>query len=181
MPRNCSRTQQASLRKILRNRMKDKIESPVQENSHFFYKSKFFIASPCNDCDLPGYFILEPLEKVCHLFDLGSGAKSELGVIFPMLEKAILEVTGAERIYVLRFSEGMKTVHFHFFPRTRSLAEAWLRSNSSENKDGALNGELLFGWARKNYRVDRQGDLSPVSREAARLILGMMSTTDPNP
>jgi diadenosine tetraphosphate (Ap4A) HIT family hydrolase len=127
-----------------------------------------FTVSPCLDCDLPGYLVLVANENQTAVSRLSARAQAELGPTIGQLESAIKQVTGAEHIYVLRFSEGLASVHFHFFPRTTQLAEQWLSSATPRDRD--LNGPHIFAWARIRYHVDTPEHLSPNTLEIAESI-----------
>jgi hypothetical protein len=69
-----------------------------------------FRVAPCLDCDIPGYLVVMPritASLICELPDL---AKHELGPLLGRLESAVLAATGAQHVYVLRFSEGLGTM-----------------------------------------------------------------------
>jgi diadenosine tetraphosphate (Ap4A) HIT family hydrolase len=127
-----------------------------------------FTASPCLDCDLPGYLVLVANEDQNAVSSLSPHAQAELGPTMGRLESAIKQVTRAEHIYVLRFSEGLSSVHFHFFPRTSQLAEQWLSSATPPERD--LNGPHIFAWARIRYHVDAPEHLSANTLETAKSI-----------
>src|SRR5271168_3429222 len=85
-----------------------------------------FIAAPCIDCDVPGYFVLQPRQSATVFEQLSIEARQKLGPAIARLEAVIRAATQAEHIYILRFSEGLASVHFHLFPRTAELASLWL-------------------------------------------------------
>jgi diadenosine tetraphosphate (Ap4A) HIT family hydrolase len=132
-----------------------------------------FIASPCMDCDLPGYLVLVSHESKNALSQLSTAALAELGPTIARLESAIVQVSGAEHVYVVRFSEGLAAIHFHLFPRTRQLATQWLAS--AKPPDGNLNGPYIFAWARIRYHVEDTGTLSPSTLKAAEQIRSLLA------
>jgi diadenosine tetraphosphate (Ap4A) HIT family hydrolase len=128
-----------------------------------------FRVAPCLDCDVPGYIVVEPRITGNLISELPDLAKQELGPLLGRLETAVLETTGAEHVYVLRFSEGLGTVHFHIFPRTKELGSLWSQLSADHSKEG-INGPLLFSWARIKYHVDHPDQLSSVTLATAREI-----------
>ncbi len=97
-----------------------------------------------------------------------------MGEILARAAKAIEEAAGAERVYVLSFCEVDRRLHFHLFPRTAWLLAEYRRTNPRQA--GAVNGPMLFEWARKTYA--QAGDLpagagTPAAAAAAvRAALG---------
>lgn len=85
------------------------------------------------------------------------------------LETVLTDITGAERIYICRYSEGLSAVHFHLFPRTQALAAEWKIATGREESE-ALIGEALFGWARLNKRVPSEKLLSDTVLGTLELI-----------
>jgi diadenosine tetraphosphate (Ap4A) HIT family hydrolase len=135
--------------------------APVFRNAHFQ-------AVPCRDCDVPGYLILLPLTPADRFNDLGAPALAVLGPTFAALEGALIDIIGCERVYFLRLSEGLNSVHFHVFPRTAELAVRFHMEMTP--KDADINGELLFYWARKMFKVDSPAALSPATLVTAKEI-----------
>jgi hypothetical protein len=80
-----------------------------------------FHVAPCLDCDIAAYLVVIPritASLICELPDL---AKHELGPLLGRLESAVLAATGAEHVYVLRFSEA----RHHAFPHVSKNQRAW--------------------------------------------------------
>lgn len=123
------------------------------------YETSFVQATGCIDCDIPGYLILRPKSDARLMSDLGQEGLSDLAFAMARLEAVIIKITGAERVYICRYSEGLAAVHFHMFPRTSALAEEW-RAVTGQEGSGGLIGEALFGWARLHKRVAVGNSLS---------------------
>lgn len=128
------------------------------------FESASFKCSPCRDCDIPGYLILFAVAPANALSNLQSEQIEEIGPLIARIEKAVAEATQAERVYILRFSEGSNQLHFHIFPRTAKLADEFRRYYPTS---GDLNGETVYGWARVHYRTKV---LSAAVRETAARI-----------
>ncbi len=135
--------------------------------------SQFWIAAPCIDTDVAGYLVLRAKEPYQRINETPSPLQSELGVILGKLEFAITKVTGAQHIYVARFSEASAALHFHLFPRTASIASEFLRESPLANGD--VNGPLLFDWARRKYHVDRPELLSKQTIDVAEKIRAVLA------
>lgn len=133
-------------------------------------------AVTCRDCDVPGYLIVLPVARVHTLEELPAAAQKELGHVLAVVERAVVAVTGAERIYLLRFGESRGGLHFHVFPRTKDIAEQWRRS--SRDLGDELIGESIFAWARTYFRVAEGRSLSTATLVAAQRISNLMGTIE---
>lgn len=125
-----------------------------------------FSVTPCYDCDVPGYLIVQPRQSSGTLIGLEQQTQHDLGQILARVEAAVLHVTDAERVYILRFSEGLASVHFHIFPRSREIAKDWIAAQPEAAADG-INGPLLFAWARIRHHVDMPTKLSKTTLATA--------------
>jgi diadenosine tetraphosphate (Ap4A) HIT family hydrolase len=132
------------------------------------YDDPFLTATPCIDCDVPGYLVLQPKEKHAVFAKLSVSTLQQLGPALARLEAAIQSVTGCDHVYILRFSEGLASVHFHLFPRTAALASDW--KAEARPADGQLNGPSIFAWARTRYAVERPEMLSTQTLQTALAI-----------
>jgi diadenosine tetraphosphate (Ap4A) HIT family hydrolase len=138
------------------------------------FENEWYTLSQCVDCDVPGYLILQPKCDSAELLNLDPLAQSALGPLFAAIEATLIRITGAERIYILRFSESLASVHFHFFPRSKELAAIWREAQCSGD-DQNHNGPLIFAWARVKFSVGEHGRLSDRTMDVAnriRLALG---------
>ena len=135
------------------------------------FRSPCFTISPCRDCDVPGYLIVQPLTQAATLAAWDAITLQEFGQVLAQAESAILTVTGAQHVYVLRFSEGFASVHFHLFPRTAALAAQWSDAHPASAADG-INGPLLFAWARLTFFVTATQGISNRTRQTASRIAG---------
>ena len=71
------------------------------------------------DTALPGWLVLVPLEHVLAFHDLPEQAMTELGDLVGRLSRALREVTGCAKTYLMQFSEapGFSHLHVHLVPR----------------------------------------------------------------
>ena len=98
---------------------------------------------------IPGYLVLRMKGPETGLAGLAPEQAEALGVILSRAARAIEQAVGAERVYVLSFCEVERRLHFHLFPRTAWLLREYHRANGGEG--AAVNGPLLFEWARKTF------------------------------
>ena len=102
------------------------------------------------ECKIPGYVIIFPKRDV---YSMGEMTESELKAFsetLAMTHSVINNTINPERIYTISLGELLPTIHFHIFPRTKALLDAYHQATGRENEP--TNGTLLFDWARKTYR-----------------------------
>lgn len=116
----------------------------VFENEHFIIKQ-------CSDVSVPGYLIIEPKIEVFYLSDLSQDVLQLLTSLLAKVEKILREVLRVEQIYIVKFSELNKVIHFHIFPRTESIFQTYIQDNPS--KRDQISGPLIFDWSRKYYKT----------------------------
>jgi diadenosine tetraphosphate (Ap4A) HIT family hydrolase len=71
------------------------------------------------DSALPGWLVLLPRRHVTAIHELTSAEVAPLGPMVLDLSRALAEVTGCEKTYVMQFAEHPehRHVHFHVVPR----------------------------------------------------------------
>jgi diadenosine tetraphosphate (Ap4A) HIT family hydrolase len=72
---------------------------------------------------LPGWLVLLPRRHVTAVHDLTDAEAAALGTWQVRLSRALRDVTGCDKTYVVQFAEaeGFAHVHFHIVPRTAEL------------------------------------------------------------
>jgi len=116
-------------------------------NSQCLHVDDRFTLDAADFCTVPGYLILRVAGGATRLADLGPEAARALGGLLARASAALEAATGAERVYVLSFCEVDRRLHFHLFPRTAWLLEAFRAATGAGPAD-AVDGPALFGWAR---------------------------------
>ena len=88
------------------------------------------------DTSLPGWLVLVPLEHVFAFHDLPAAAMTEMGDLVGRLSRALHEVTGCTKTYLMQFSEapGFSHLHVHLVPR--------LADQPDDRKGAAVFGYL---------------------------------------
>ncbi|MFC8591464.1 HIT family protein [Streptomyces atroolivaceus] len=74
---------------------------------------------------VPGWLVLLPRRHVTAVHDLTDAEASTLGTWQVGLSRALRDVTGCDKTYVVQFAEaeGFAHVHFHIVPRTADLPQ----------------------------------------------------------
>lgn len=77
----------------------------------------------CVDTALPGWLVLVPRRHVTSIAELTDAEAATLGSWQVRLSRALREVTGCVKTYVVQFAEaeGFAHVHFHVIPRMADL------------------------------------------------------------
>lgn len=116
-------------------------------NSQFLYADVRFTLEAADFCTVPGYLILRVAGEATRLADLEPEAARRLGEMLARASAAIETATGADRVYILSFCEVDRRLHFHLFPRTAWLLEAFCAAAGAGPAD-PVDGPALFQWAR---------------------------------
>lgn len=127
------------------------------------FETDVSLVTMCVDTDVPGYLILRPKIHADHLIEANEFS-TELGPILSRLEHAIIRVTAATRVYVLRFSEAQPSVHFHLFPRTAGITDMYAKA--CNRTDGRIIGPELFEWARQKFHIGLPCEISQATLNA---------------
>lgn len=113
------------------------------------FEDDVFTLDQSESCVVPGYLVLRLKDPASSLADLTPERSQALGSILSAAVRALEQVVGADRVYCLSFCEIDRRLHFHLFPRTRWLLEAYWRATGTAGEP--VNGPLLFEWARTAF------------------------------
>ena len=132
-----------------------------------------FTADQCATCAVPGYLIVRLKSPAVTLAGLDVDAAGSLGAMLARAARAVEAATVAERVYCLAFAEIDPRLHFHLFPRTRALLEAYQEATGTEGEP--VNGPKLFEWARTTIVPGRPlpagiGEIDPVCDRIRRAL-----------
>lgn len=123
----------------------------MPKNKLAIKKTKFFIVEQCRTCDIPGYLIVSALSEVQFLASLPTNAAAELGILLADVERAISEIVKPENIYVAKFGEERRLLHFHVFPRIKEMTLKFISSQQQPSE--VLCGPVMLNWARDFYKL----------------------------
>ncbi len=70
-----------------------------------------------------GYLVLQPRRHIESLHELNPAESTSLGHMLTRIDRALRQVTGAEKVYVALFAESAECphIHFHIIPRRPGL------------------------------------------------------------
>ena len=75
---------------------------------------------------------------------------SKFGILLSKTMECIKEIIHPEKIYCLMFGEKEEKPHFHLFPRTQTITNAYYQATGV--KEGTILGPELFTWVIKNKK-----------------------------
>lgn len=137
----------------------------MEHGSYRVYANHYFVIDQCRDCAVPGYLIVSPLQAATSLAYLGDEVLGQLGPTLRLAVKAIDQVIRPLKIYCAQFGEANNQLHFHVFPRTKEITEAFLMEKPEQSH--LIHGPVLFDWAREHYKSPTES--SAVSEAVAQL------------
>ena len=133
------------------------------------FKTRHFTVSHSTMPPIPGYLIVRAIRPETSLATLTPAAQAELGKVLARAMKLIEKVVAPERVYVLRFGEEVPAIHFHVFPRTRAMADAYHKATGdatlNERGQNVLRqvSKTMIGMPSRVFQVGGHTDSSPVS------------------
>ncbi len=110
------------------------------------FENRLFTIEHSSSCAVPGYVVLRLKDRSTSLAELDAGSAQALGVLLSAAVRAVEKIVGADRVYCLSFAELDRRLHFHLFPRTAWLLQAYWRATGTAELP--VNGPLVFEWAR---------------------------------
>ena len=114
------------------------------------FESEHFLVKQCSDVSIPGYLIISPKTDVLYLSNLSEDVIHLLASLISKVEKVLREVLEVEMIYIAKFAEFNKGLHFHIFPRSDSLLKLYIQKNPYTGD--RISGPLIFDWSRKYFK-----------------------------
>lgn len=90
-----------------------------------------------------------PKHAVDSLSEMSSSALASLGPALSAVMAAIEAVVRPQRVYCALFSEEVRAIHFHLFPRTKWLTSKYFDAHQHETE---ISGPRLMDWARQTFQ-----------------------------
>lgn len=85
------------------------------------YATQHWIVEHAFGMSLPGFLILKTKRHIEEADELHPAEAREMGMVLQKVTSAIRFVTGAQKVYILKFGEGVRHLHFWVFPRTAAV------------------------------------------------------------
>ena len=119
--------------------------------SWLIFEDENFRIEQVQECPIAGYLIIFTKASNGRSVELLPAATlAHLGIVFQKTYAAIQKVIAPERIYCGSFGEVLPQVHWHIFPRTVWIQQAFLDTHPTQTVP--VNGPALFEWARQYYK-----------------------------
>jgi diadenosine tetraphosphate (Ap4A) HIT family hydrolase len=97
---------------------------------------------------IAGLLFVIPVQPVRQIGDMNEPALRELGPILALAGRALAEVLEPINVYYAKLGESGGPLHFHVFPRTTSITDAYLEEHPEA---GNIDGPALMSWANRKY------------------------------
>lgn len=114
-------------------------------NSFLIFANEHFIVEQSQDHLIPGYLILRPTQAADSITAMTKKAIQQLGPLMALSYACIEKVVNPEIIYCARFGEKVRAIHFHLFPRSRYVGDAFKQALGL-HADVSISGPQLLDW-----------------------------------
>ena len=123
-------------------------------------ETQYFRIEQSYEILIPGYLIVSMKEPIAEFSQMPHEVAVDLGQSLQMACRIAEKIIKPERVYVAKFGEECKQIHFHILPRTLSLLEEYKQTLGM--KDEPISGPQIFDWVRNKYRSNgMRKDLDP--------------------
>ncbi len=112
-------------------------------NDYLIFETENFTVSQIAGYRVPGYVIVESKAECTALADYNEEQTVDLAQCLANAEALVQEVVAPERIYVMKFGEQNPRIHFHVFPRTERIGNAYAAQVQDEKP---YSGARLVDW-----------------------------------
>lgn len=129
--------------------------------------NEYFRIEHCYSCAVPGYLIVSPTIVSKSVHELPQSFQQQLGPSLALATKLTQEFTKPLKVYCAQFGEEGNHLHFHVFPRTRQITNAYLDSFPEQSK--LIHGPVLLDWARSEYKISKEGVWSIVESAVVKM------------
>lgn len=117
---------------------------------YLIFETDHFTVSQTDGYRVPGYLIVHVKGDKTELADFTAQEAADLGRCLADTEKIVAQVLQPPRVYVLKFAEVNQRVHFHVFPRTEAIAQAY---EAATQEVFPYNGAKLVAWVWENHEA----------------------------
>lgn len=123
-------------------------------------ETQYFRIEQSYEILIPGYLIVSMKKPIAEFSQMPHEVAVDLGQSLQMACRIAEKIIKPERVYVAKFGEECKQIHFHILPRTLSLLEEYKQTLGM--KDEPISGPQIFDWVRNKYRSNgMRKDLDP--------------------
>jgi diadenosine tetraphosphate (Ap4A) HIT family hydrolase len=141
----------------------------MADSAYKIYSDAHFVIEQCRDCAIAGYLIVSPLRSATAIDKLDNETLARLGLVLARAVKAVERAVSPLRVYCAQFGEQDTSVHFHIFPRTKVVTEAFLTEYPAQR--GLIHGPMFLDWARETFKTDAGSSILKPSIDQLRHII----------
>ncbi len=113
-------------------------------NGNLIHESTHFTTRQASDTRVPGHLIVASRNECTSLDRFTPDQAADLMRCLVRAEALLQQILQPERIYILKFGEAVPQIHFHVFPRTARLLQAYLTEVVDREP---YSGARIMDWA----------------------------------
>lgn len=110
---------------------------------YLIHESRHFTTHQASDTRVPGHLIVASTAECTALAGFTPDQTADLMRCLVRAETLVQQILQPERIYVLKFGEVVPRIHFHVFPRTARLLQAYLGEVADQEP---YSGARIMDW-----------------------------------
>lgn len=127
------------------------------------FKTKYWSCDHAFDILLPGFLVLKTNRHIESIANLNKKEAEEFGSVLLKITQAMDKVLRPERIYVLRYGEVVRHVHFWLIPRTKEVLKRCGKGPESVRR--------IVGFYRDNFSIkDKEKAILKVVRKLKEVL-----------
>lgn len=110
---------------------------------NLIHESRYFTTRQASDTRVPGHLVVASKVESRSLDGFAPDQAADLWRCLVQAETLVQQILQPERIYLLKFGEAVPRIHFHVFPRTARLLEAYLAEVADQEP---YSGARIMDW-----------------------------------
>ena len=110
---------------------------------NLIHESRYFTTRQASDTRVPGHLVVASKVPCTSLDGFTPDQAADLMRCLVRAETLVQQILQPERIYVLKFGEAVPKIHFHVFPRTARLLQAYLGQIADQEP---YSGARIMDW-----------------------------------
>lgn len=112
-------------------------------SQNLIHESRHFTTRQASDTRVPGHLIVASRVECTSLAGFTPDQAADLMQCLARAEALLQQILQPERIYILKFGEVVPRIHFHVFPRTARLLQAYLGEVADQEP---YSGARIMDW-----------------------------------
>jgi len=120
----------------------------IDLDNYTIFETEHFTVRQIGDYRVPGYLVVLSKPDCTMLTEYSREQTADLIECISRAEEIVHRVIEPERIYVMKFGEVNPRIHFHIFPRTAKIGDAY---TSEVDDQKPYCGARLVDWVWKNH------------------------------